>query len=151
MAVVYTGGTFDLIHPGHISLLRRCYDLSGEIGKVVVALNTDEFVEAYKGHRPVMSFNDRKAVLEAVRWVDEVVSNTHGHDSKPTIERIKPDIIAIGADWQTRDYYAQMQFTKAWLTERGIDLVYCPLLYAPAGAASFEPHSSTRLRRSIRE
>jgi glycerol-3-phosphate cytidylyltransferase len=45
MAVVYTGGTFDLFHSGHVNLLRRC----SEIGTVVVSLNTDEFIEKYKG------------------------------------------------------------------------------------------------------
>jgi cytidyltransferase-like protein len=149
---VYTGGTFDLIHPGHVSLLRHCYDLSiqnpdGENGEVVVALNTDDFVEAYKGRRPIMSYKDRAEVLLALRWVDRVVPNLSGHDSKPTIERVGPDIVAIGEDWKSRDYHAQMQFTPEWLEQRGIRLVYVPLLYTHAGMASQEPHSSTRLRR----
>ena len=47
---VYTGGTFDLLHAGHVKFLRRC----AEFGRVVVALNTDEFVEQYKGRKPIM-------------------------------------------------------------------------------------------------
>lgn len=146
MARVYTGGTFDLIHPGHVTLLKHCFELSGKVGEVIVALNTDEFVAQYKGQPPVMSYNDRRDVLMAIRWVDGVVPNSHGADSKPTILRVKPDIIAIGEDWKAKDYYAQMQFTPEWLEERGIQLVYVPLLYTHRGVASHELHSSTRLR-----
>lgn len=145
MPRVYTGGTFDLIHPGHIALLRQCCDLAQD-GEVVVALNTDEFVQQYKHRPPVMSYNDRRDVLLALRWVDRVVPNLKGADSKPTIEKVDPDIIAIGEDWRNKDYYAQMSFTQEWLDERGISLVYIPLLYTHSGAASYELHSSTRLR-----
>jgi glycerol-3-phosphate cytidylyltransferase len=149
MARVYTGGTFDLIHPGHITLLRHCFDLSGDDGEVVVALNTDDFVEHYKGHRPVMSYNDRRDVLLALRWVDRIVPNSSGADSKPTILKVDPDIIAIGEDWHPRngkDYMRQMQFTEQWLRDQEISLVYVPLLFTHRGAASYELHSSTRLR-----
>ena len=151
MQRIYTGGTFDLIHPGHISLLKHCFDLSlqghrTEEGEVVVALNTDDFVEAYKGRRPVMSYKERMEVLLAIRWVDRVVPNLSGADSKPTIVRVKPDVVAIGEDWKNKDYYAQMQFTPEWLSERCISLVYVPLLYTHKGAAGYELHSSTRLR-----
>lgn len=148
--IVYTGGTFDLIHPGHVSLLDKCFGLSGATGEVVVALNTDDFVLQYKGHKPVMSYNDRRDVLLAIRWVDRVVPNLSGADSKPTILSVKPDIIAIGEDWKNRDYHKQMGFTPEWLDAERIKLIYIPLLYAPAGAASFEVHSSTRLRDQIR-
>jgi glycerol-3-phosphate cytidylyltransferase len=142
--IVYTGGTFDLIHPGHIHLLSRCYEIAHENqmlpGEVVVALNTDEFVESYKGHRPVMPYEDRAAVLRAIWCVDRVIPNTGGADSKPAIESINPDVIVIGEDWLTRDYHAQMGFNQEWLDERGIHIEYVPLL---AG------RSSTRLRDTI--
>ena len=119
---VYSGGTFDLFHSGHVNLLKRCHDL----GRVVVALNTDEFVMEYKQKPTIMSFDERKAVLEACRYVDEVVANVAGADSRPSIEMVKPDIIAIGSDWARKDYYAQMQFDQDWLDERNIALVYIP-------------------------
>jgi glycerol-3-phosphate cytidylyltransferase len=120
--VVYTGGTFDLFHSGHANLLRRCHQL----GTVIVALNTDEFIEQYKGKPPVCSYAEREAVLLACRWVDRVVPNIGGADSKLAIELEKPDIIAIGTDWARKDYYAQMQFDQDWLDERGIALIYIP-------------------------
>lgn len=122
MGVVYTGGTFDLFHAGHVEFLRRC----SELGKVVVSLNTDEFIEEYKGKPPVISYRDREAVLLACRYVEDVIPNTGGADSKPAIEEVMPDIIAVGTDWARRDYYAQMDFDQDWLDSRDIALIYIP-------------------------
>ena len=119
---VYTGGTFDLYHSGHSNFLARC----AELGKVVVALNTDEFIESYKGKPPVISFEDRRAVLLSCRSVSEVIPNFGGADSKTAIEITAPDIVAIGSDWARRDYYSQMGFTQDWLDDRGISLLYIP-------------------------
>jgi len=125
---VYTGGTFDCFHAGHANFLRQCRGLAGEDGEVVVSLNTDEFVTMYKGRPPVISYQDRKAVLEAVRFVDRVVPNTGGPDSRPTIRSVNPSIVAIDTGWAKLDYYAQMGFTQAWLDSEGILLCYLPRL-----------------------
>lgn len=119
---IYTGGTFDLFHSGHVEFLRACADL----GRVTVSLNRDEFIEAYKGKPPVMSYDERRMVLESCIWVDEVVPNAGGADSKPAIASVSPDIIAIGSDWARRDYHAQMQFDQDWLDDLGISLIYIP-------------------------
>ena len=119
---VYTGGTFDLYHSGHANFLARC----AELGRVVVSLNTDEFIESYKGKAPVISYEDRAAVLLSCRSVSEVIPNFGGADSKPAIEIIQPDILAIGSDWARRDYYAQMGFSQDWLDARAISLIYIP-------------------------
>jgi len=122
---VYSGGTFDLLHFGHIELLKRCKEIAGD-GRVVVSLNTDEFIADYKGKSPVMSYDERKAVLLACRYVDDVIPNMGGADSRIAIEYAQPDMIVIGSDWARRDYYDQMNFTQAWLDERGIGLCYIP-------------------------
>jgi glycerol-3-phosphate cytidylyltransferase len=119
---VYTGGTFDLYHSGHANFLARC----AELGRVVVSLNTDEFIAAYKGKSPIISYEERASVLLSCRSVSEVIPNFGGADSKPSIEMTQPDIIAIGSDWARRDYYAQMGFTQDWLDARGISLIYVP-------------------------
>ena len=119
---IYTGGTFDLFHSGHVNFLSKC----AELGEVVVALNTDEFIAGYKGKPPVCSFSERLAVLEACVWVDEVIPNYKGADSRPAIESVRPDIIAIGTDWARRDYHAQMGFDQDWLDQRDISLIYIP-------------------------
>ena len=119
---VYTGGTFDLYHSGHANFLERCSDL----GSVTVALNTDEFITAYKKKPPIMSYAERARVLLSCRYVSRVIPNYGGADSTPAIEMISPEIIAIGSDWARRDYYAQMGFTQDWLDDRGISLIYIP-------------------------
>lgn len=119
---VYTGGSFDLFHAGHVEFLKRC----AELGSVTVSLNTDEFIIAYKGKGLVMNYEERKSVLESCRYVDRVVPNIGGADSRLAIDLVKPDLIVIGSDWARRDYYKQMQFDQDWLDERGIGLAYIP-------------------------
>ena len=119
---IYTGGTFDLLHSGHVNFLTRCADL----GSVTVALNTDEFIEAYKGKPSVMTYAEREAVLMGLKAVYDVVPNAGGADSRISIDSVSPDIVAIGSDWARRDYYKQMMFSQDWLDERGIALLYIP-------------------------
>jgi glycerol-3-phosphate cytidylyltransferase len=124
---VYTGGTFDLFHSGHVNFLKRCQQISGVDGQVVVALNTDEFIYEYKKRKPVLTFDQRKDVLESCRFVNQVVPNVGGSDSKKTIEMVQlVDVIAIGSDWARKDYYAQMEFDQDWLDEKNISLIYIP-------------------------
>lgn len=143
MAVVYTGGTFDLFHSGHVNLLRECWneaDRGDEDTRVVVALNTDEFIAEYKGSPPIMSYDERRAVLLSCRYVDEVVANTGGADSRPTILHVNPNKIVVGSDWRDKDYFKQMGLSQDWLDKRLITLVYVP--YTPG-------ISSTELKRRI--
>lgn len=119
---IYTGGTFDLIHSGHVNFLRACANL----GEVTVVLNTDDFIEQYKGKPPVMTYTERFEVLSEFRSVKNIFANEGGDDSRKMIDYIKPDIIAIGSDWARKDYYKQMGFTQEWLDERNISLMYIP-------------------------
>lgn len=124
--ILYTGGTFDILHFGHINFFKKCRNIVGPNGKVVVSLNTDEFVAKYKGKPPLMTFEERKLTIEELDIVDEVIPNTGGEDSKPSILEVKPNIIVIGSDWARKDYYKQMNFTQDWLDEHGIMLCYVP-------------------------
>lgn len=119
---VYTGGTFDLPHGGHVNFLKKC----AQLGDVYVALNTDKFIEQYKGKPPVMSFDERAEVISHFRSVRGVISNDSGADSRQTILEIQPDIIAIGSDWARKDYYKQMGFDQDWLDSNNISLIYIP-------------------------
>jgi glycerol-3-phosphate cytidylyltransferase len=126
VSIVYTGGTFDLFHSGHVNLLKKCKEIAGPDGTVIVSLNTDDFILNYKGKSPVCSDAERKTVLEACKYVDEVVMNVGGENSKIAIELSNPDYIVVGSDWAKKDYYAQMGFDQDWLDERGIGLCYVP-------------------------
>ena len=119
---IYTGGTFDLFHAGHALFLKKC----SQLGKVTVSLNTDDFIKQYKGKTPICNDQERFLVMKSCKYVDEVIWNSGGVDSKPAILRTKPDIIAIGSDWARKDYYKQMMFDQDWLDINGISLIYIP-------------------------
>ena len=124
---VYTGGTFDLFHVGHLNLLKRCHQLAGLTGQVVVSLNTDEFIYKYKNKYPVIPYEDRKTILESCKYVHSVIENSGQEDSKKSILFAGAiDIVAIGSDWAKKDYYKQMNFTQDWLDEQNISLIYIP-------------------------
>ena len=96
MSVVFTNGCFDILHRGHIELLRFCKEC-GDI--VVVGLNDDKSVKILKGEsRPFNSESDRKLILESLRYVDKVILFD---DETPyrLIQKIKPDIIVKGGDY----------------------------------------------------
>lgn len=123
MKTVLTLGTFDLFHNGHRELLDACLELA-DLGPVVVALNRDDFVERYKGRRPLQTYEERRhAVMEVA---DLVVCNVGDEDSGVAISVVDPDIIAVGDDWQSKDYLGQLGVTQAWLDERNIEVVYVP-------------------------
>lgn len=130
MANIYTGGTFDLFHEGHLELLEACARMAGPEGKVVVSVNTDEFIERFKGRKPVQSTRERIKMLQSCKYVNYVITNIGEELSTKTIDEWNSDgmytidIVAIGSDWAGRDYYGQMGFTKEWLDERNIVLVY---------------------------
>lgn len=126
MITVYTGGTFDLFHSGHINLLKRCKEIGGNESRVVVSLNTDDFILQYKGQLPIYNTKERKAVLESCKYVDKVILNVGGFNSRIAIESVMPNYIVVGSDWAKKDYYTQMGFDQDWLDERGIGLVYVP-------------------------
>ncbi len=93
---VFTNGCFDIIHPGHIDFLRR----AGELGtNLIVGINSDSSVRAIKGKsKPYMNEIDRKAVLQAIKFVDQVyIFNETTPES--LIKKINPDVLVKGGDW----------------------------------------------------
>lgn len=125
MSRILTLGTFDLFHVGHLELLRACRRMA-EGGAVVAAVNSDEFVQRYKGKAPVVPLADRMEVVAACRYVDGVVVNADHEGQRRVISSVAPDIIAVGYDWKDRDYLAQVDVTREWLDERRIRVVYVP-------------------------
>ena len=121
--ILYTGGTFDLFHYGHVSFLKQCRRISDH---VVVSLNTDDFVERFKGHKTILNYKEREQSLRCCKYVDEVILNGAGEDSRSCILTVKPTIIAVGDDWAGKDYYKQMGFDQGWLDDNQITLVYIP-------------------------
>jgi glycerol-3-phosphate cytidylyltransferase len=126
MKKVLTIGTFDLLHVGHIDLFNTCRELAGEGGTVFVAINTDEFVEKYKGKRPIIHQEDRIVMVDACRYVDFAYFHESGEDCRDTIEKVKPDILVVGSDWLSKNYLNQIGILPHYLEENNICLVYAP-------------------------
>lgn len=120
---IYIGGTFDLFHKGHVELLRKA---KKKADIVIVSLNTDEFNVRYKGKKPIMSLEERIAVVSSCKYVDIVDVNDGGEDSKPAILRHKPDYILHGDDWTGDSLMKQMGLTKDFMTKNKIRFMYVP-------------------------
>ena len=96
MKRVITYGTFDLLHYGHINLLRRAKALGDYL---IVALSTDEFNWREKQKKSYFSYDERKAMLEAIRYVDLVIPEENWGQKKTDVEKYHVDVFVIGDDW----------------------------------------------------
>lgn len=97
MKKVITYGTFDLLHYGHVNLLKRAKEYGDHL---IVALSTDEFNRREKNKKCYFSYEERKALLEAIRYVDEVIPETDWNQKKEDIEKYQIDTFVIGSDWE---------------------------------------------------
>ncbi|MEW9799433.1 adenylyltransferase/cytidyltransferase family protein [Alteromonas sp. CYL-A6] len=95
MKTVVTYGTFDLFHVGHVRLLKRLKALGD---RLVVGLSTDEFNHV-KGKKVIIPFEDRKEILLACQYVDDVFPETCWEQKRDDLIRENADIFAIGDDW----------------------------------------------------
>lgn len=134
---VLTVGTFDLFHSGHVNFLWACYKISGAylVGNsspenhVTVGLNTDEFIERFKGKKPVYSYFERRAILSNSKYVWNTLENKGNEDLKVFIDSLKyepPQALVVGSDWAKKDYFAQTQLSQEYLDRKGILLIYVP-------------------------
>lgn len=96
MKKVITYGTFDLLHSGHINILRRAKELGDYL---IVAISTDKF-NAIKNKDAYYSFEQRKAILEAIRYVDEVIPEHTWEQKIKDIEKHDIDVFVMGDDWK---------------------------------------------------
>lgn len=116
MKTVVTSGGFDPIHKGHIRLIKEASELGD---RLIVVLNTDDFLIRKKG-KPFMCFEERKEILESIRWVDEVVACIDEDQTVcKTLEMLKPDIFAKGGD-RTLDNIPEKDVCE----RLGIDMVF---------------------------
>ena len=99
--IVWCNGTFDILHPGHIQLFKVARSLGD---KVIVATDTDEKIKKDKGeHRPVNDLCYRVAMLEAIKYIDVVLTFGDRQELEGLIEMYAPDILLLGDDWQGGD------------------------------------------------
>ena len=96
---VITFGTFDLIHIGHIKILERAKKLGD---KLIVGISTDEFSYIKKQRYPIYNQNDRKIILESLKFVDEVFFEDSFEKKREYIKKYNTDIFVMGNDWEGR-------------------------------------------------
>ncbi|MCH7902869.1 FAD synthase [archaeon] len=137
MVKVLAFGTFDILHPGHLSYLKQAKEL-GE--KLVVIVATDNNVEKIKGKKPVNDEEHRKELVEALKIVDEAFVGFED-DMIKSVEKVKPDIVALGYD-----QYGSEESLKKTFDERNIKAKIVRLdSYKP------ELYKSSRIKDKVKE
>jgi FAD synthetase len=101
--VVLASGVFDLLHLGHVRFLEDAKKAGGDGAKLVVIVARDSTAEKLKGRKPIMSEDQRCALVESLKVVDNAVLGCEGLDIGEVIQRIHPDIIALGYDQAAMD------------------------------------------------
>jgi FAD synthetase len=96
--VVLASGVFDLLHLGHVRFLEEAKRAGGKNAKLIVIIARDSTVEETKGKKPIMSEAQRSALVESLKVVNEAVLGYENLDIGEVIEKIKPDVIALGYD-----------------------------------------------------
>ena len=96
--IVLASGTFDLLHLGHVRFLEEAKKAGGKDAELVVIVARDSTVKARKGKKPIMPEDQRRALVESLKVVDEAILGWEDFSIDKVIERIKPDVIAVGHD-----------------------------------------------------
>ncbi|MFF2290329.1 glycerol-3-phosphate cytidylyltransferase [Peribacillus butanolivorans] len=112
MKKVLTYGTFDLLHWGHINLLKRAKDLGDYL---IVAISTDEF-NKLKNKKSYHNYENRKLILESIRYVDEVIPEDNWEQKVQDVIKNGVDVFVMGDDWE-----GEFDFLKE----------YCEVIYLP--------------------
>ncbi|WP_303861942.1 glycerol-3-phosphate cytidylyltransferase [Alkalibaculum bacchi] len=128
MKRVITYGTFDLLHVGHINLLRRAKELGDYL---IVAISDDEF-NAMKGKEAYYTFEARKTILEAIRYVDLVIPEKNWEQKTQDVQKYEIDVFVMGDDWT-----GKFDFVKE----------YCDVVYLPRT----EGISTTKIKDDLKD
>ncbi len=115
----YTTGVFDLFHIGHLNILERAKQ---NCDHLIVGVSTDELVMEYKHKKPVICYEERKRIVEAIRYVDEVVPQID-RDKMAAYEKYKFDRMFVGDDWKGSELFTGLE---SELAKHGAEIVYFP-------------------------
>ncbi len=115
----YTTGVFDMFHIGHLNVIRNA---KNHCDYLIVGVSTDELVQSYKNKTPIVSYEERKAIVEAIKYVDKVVPQT-SMDKLKAWEDLHFDAIFHGDDWKGSALYNE---TEQKLKQVGCDMVFLP-------------------------
>jgi FAD synthetase len=96
--IVLASGTFDLLHLGHVKYLEEARKAGGRNAELIVIVARDSTVEKRRGTKPIVSENQRRALVDSLKVVDEAILGYEEFDIEKVIEKIKPNVIALGYD-----------------------------------------------------
>lgn len=117
--VGYTTGVFDLFHIGHLNILKKAKE---NCDHLIVGVSTDELVQEYKHKTPIIPFNERKSIVESIKYVDEVIAQQN-RDKFSAWEKIKFNVMFVGDDWKGNKLFNEVekQFQQV-----GVKIIYFP-------------------------
>lgn len=115
----YTTGVFDMFHIGHLNIIRRAKE---QCDYLIVGVSTDELVKEYKHKMPIISFDERIAIVEAIKYVDKVVPQITMNKLQAWQE-LHFDVMFHGSDWADSSMYKQI---TADLKKVGVETVFLP-------------------------
>ncbi|MEM2971458.1 MAG: adenylyltransferase/cytidyltransferase family protein [Candidatus Bathyarchaeia archaeon] len=115
--IVLASGVFDLLHLGHVRFLEEAKKAGGENAELIVIIARDRTVEKRKGKKPIMPENQRRALVESLKVVDEAVLGYEEFDIGRVIEKIKPDVIVVGYDQDGME-----RMVKNYVEEKGLKI-----------------------------
>ena len=130
MKRVLTYGTYDLLHYGHVRLLKRAKQLGDYL---IVALSTDEF-NAIKNKKAYHNYEERKEMLEAIRYVDLVIPEETWEQKINDVKEYKVDIVTMGSDWKGNEKFEELR-------------KYCDVVYLDRT----EGISTTKIKNDLKE
>lgn len=115
----YTTGVFDLFHIGHLNILKKAKE---KCEYLIVGVSTDELVQRYKNKTPVICFEERKAIVEAIKYVDEVVPQEN-RDKIAAFNEYGFDVMFVGDDWKGNELFNEVE---KYLNSRNSYVEYFP-------------------------
>ncbi len=115
----YTAGVYDMFHIGHLNVIRNA---KAQCDYLIVAVSTDELVKKEKNKTPVIPFEERKEIVAAIKYVDEVVPQTD-KNKLGAWQKYKFDKMFVGSDWQNTPQWKKYEEE---LNPHGVEIVYLP-------------------------
>ena len=118
----YTSGVYDMFHIGHLNIIKNAKSMCDYL---IVGVSTDEVVEQNKNKKPIIPFDNRVAIVEAIKFVDKVVPQER-YDIEGKIDAVKKygiNVMFVGSDWQGTDKWNDIE---KQLAKYGCKVVYLP-------------------------
>ncbi len=115
----YTAGVFDMFHIGHLNILRQAKE---RCDYLIVAVSTDELCESYKKKKPIVCYDERKEIVESIKYVDEVVPQID-RNKFGAWERVGFDVMFVGDDWKGSPLFSELEER---FKEVGVRIEYFP-------------------------